>query len=267
MHLGKKTVVIIGFISGVISVVAYLDTFMQLGIQGVLKKIVEAYHEMTKPLSYLFDPVLQFAITLIDECCRISVAFPQHWRDIFVPALFYLGRDATTNSRKRLHYGIFLWALAIPMALLASFSAGGDALVTSPQHSFALFVLWFVCYDIISFAYEATFIGYQDNTWWQTFSYHSKVRTLPAICLGVIVWLFLAYFSESLPYAGAVSLVGYVFLLGLRDVAVSLWVTWVHPIPDQGWRERLRSLGHWKIGSSTVAIIIAAVGAIIWSGL
>lgn len=154
--------------------------------------------------------------------------------------------------------------LAIPVALLASISAGGDALISSPQLSFALFVLWFAFYDIISFAYEATFIGYMSNTWWQTFSYHFKVRTIPGICLGILVWAFLAWFRESVPYVGAVSLVGYVVSLGLRDIAVSLWVTWKYPILGRSWLKRLSDLGHWKIGSSIIAIVIAAIAAIIW---
>jgi uncharacterized membrane protein YhaH (DUF805 family) len=203
---------------------------------------------------------LRRILAYLSRIFSLDLRLPENWRDVFVPAWLYFINDARIAfKRQQNHYGVFLIVFGGLLALLLSLAS------EDPNQSLAIFVTGFVVYETISSLYSSATISYQNNKRRQTFFYYFKTRVLSNIALGLFVLMLDLRFANSVPHLTSILFILYVFMLGLRDIAISVYIALAHPRQYEGQTAlaRLAALATWKLGYTIVGVIAGAVAAIL----
>jgi hypothetical protein len=137
----SKALLIFGVMFSVMSVVNYLDVFLDLGIKGFLQKILYAYQNFLDFWIGWVDPYLRRILAYLSRIFSLDLRLPENWRDVFVPAWLYFVNDARIA-------GVFLIVFGGLLAFSLSLAS------EDPNQSLAIFVAGFVVYETISSLYS-----------------------------------------------------------------------------------------------------------------
>jgi len=261
MKLFFNTLKVMSFLAAIVALASYLDTYIQLGVGGVLGKVLEGYRRWLEFFLGPIEPFLRDLLRTIANRLNVQLQLYPHWKELFVPIALYFGRDISTNlSLRRTSFAIvlafFYLAIAVAVTLAAAtFSAADPAVIV-------ILFFGFVLGSLANAFWNATLLPVAGQNWTRTFWWHFKTRILVSILLGGAVLFFGAWtIRQGVVGAHVFLLVALLILIALRDILVGLWVAMFRPLPPgMTYQTRLTGLGSFQLG---IAVLIVVVGAVV----
>lgn len=262
----SNTFFVVGFVIGVASLLNYYDVYANQGLYPLLETLVGKYREVVQAAFGFLDAPLRALVRFVAGLFDVSIEVQPYWKDVFVPIGLYFASSArATHGDRRRAYRTSLFVVGIFVALSFSVCLATFGAELSPGPALATLVAGVVFYELLAFGLLLLLVEAEQRQSSPEFLRWLLERPVTSIVSGLLATAITRLASDA--NAAAFSLVFFIFLLGLRNMALAIFFAvenrggWPGKFKDRLFRSR-----SWILGVLVVVTIIIATLGIAWGG-
>lgn len=266
------TLFVVSFVFSVAGVLSYYDVFLDQGIYPVLEGAVSSYRSAVhQAFSFLDDP-LRSLVAWFAQVFRANLELQPYWKDIFVPTWLYFASLAfAARADGRVAYRRALFVFGLLLAFIFSVFVATSSKELSSAPALEALVLSVVLYELGAFVLLLLLVKKMNRASAPNFGTYLIEKPLTTLAMGIIaamvLQLVLAFEFADYESAIALVLIGFILLLGLRDIALAIFFAVQNRNDWPGsFKDRLFSSKSWLLGSMIVLVILAASAGVVREG-
>jgi hypothetical protein len=254
------TATAIGMIVGVLAVLRYFDTVLNQHLSGPLALLSPMYDALIQGLAKKLQPPIKELLRLINEWWSWQLELPPGWEYILVPPWVYFTEVSSANfemrQTARYFHGFAIFIVGGIVSLAICIAAG----TTNPGSNWRLLytIACFTAFDLLALIFFVVLVdngfNWRNNVRWQFWTH--VPGTLVA---GVLVLLLHHVWSNwGVERLDVTLIMGFIALLGARDLGIALYASITSPKPGMTTWERLTSQGNYRLGRLVLGITLGS---------
>lgn len=260
----SRTMVVIGLVISIASLLGYYDKFIEGGITYVLDDIITAYRNVVYRVFGYFDFPLSVLAAAIARLFELNRELQPYWKDVIIPTWLYFAALATAaKAEGRTTYRVALFIFGAFLALTLSVLLATQGTELSPAPALATLVVGVLLYELAAYALLMLLVQKDKRAAAPRLGRYVLEKPLTTILMGTCATAMFSLGLSNSESVAALALVFFVFLLAIRDMVLA----WFFATENRGqWEgsftERLQKSKSWKLGCYVAIAIVCATGGI-----
>lgn len=264
----NRTMLVVGIIFGVSSLLNYYGVFVDQGIYPMFEDMISRYRNAVHSAFRFLDKPLGDFAGFIAGLFRINVELQPYWKDVFIPMWLYLASLANASRADgRTLYRISLFSFGIIFALIFSVILSSQGAKLSPEPALTTLVVGVLLYEIAAYVLLMLLVRKEMRKSAPGFGRYVVEKPLTTITMGLFATVVFSFGFSNNGSVAALALIFFILMLGFRDMALAIFFA----VENRGgwdgkFKDRLFRSKSWILGLFIVVVIAVATIGVAWAG-